>query len=141
MSMWRGWAMAGGMVALAAGTVGCERRAANDRAAPESAWRAFRDALGSRDRDAVWAFLGDETRAALEAQAATFGEGGPAAKELIRVSWVPAETDVASIRRENEDDAGVDLVLTSVHGVESRVRMLRGEAGWRVELRGLGERE
>jgi hypothetical protein len=114
---------------------GCERRAANERAAPESAFRSFRDALASRDRDAVWAFLGDETRAALTARAEAMQPPPARPVDLLQVVWVPDETDLEAVRRTDEDAEGVTLVFSSVYGEESSVRLLRSEVGWRVELR------
>jgi hypothetical protein len=121
---------------------GCGGEGPNDQAAPEAAFGAFRGALLSGDRDATWAFLGDTTRAALEARADGFERAGLARPEpvsLLSTIWIPDDADVAKVERVEYSEAEAVLRFETVLGHEGVVRMVRSEAGWRIDLNGLSE--
>lgn len=115
----------------------CTTAPANEVAAPESAFRAFREALQRADRQAAWTFLGPRTQAALqarfeEANRAGFALQSPA--DLLVVSFVPRAVDLQRIERAEQGADHVVLRVTSAHGIEADVQLWRVAGGWVLEL-------
>lgn len=119
----------------ALGLGGCAEETPNGQSAPESAFRAFRVALASGNSEALWSFLGPETRGWLEERAAESPDaarGNPA--NLLVAAWVPSEAEIDTLERLRfEDDVAV-LEMTTVLGHRSEITMTRTESGWRIEL-------
>jgi hypothetical protein len=126
------------LLVASAFTVGCGRRAANDRAAPESAFGAFREALVMGDAARIATFLTPEDAATLERWAETYVAAGrerPDGASLIRTAWMPWDEDVASIDRVTSDDVGATLRVAFHNGGTADVRLIRvAEGGWMVDL-------
>ncbi len=115
----------------------CAQDAPNERAAPESAFRMFRGALAAHRTEAVWSFLGPNTRASLEAQAQAFEAAGLEAPDpgaILVAARVPGETDIDTVERVSTSDESVTLRLTTYLGETADVEMLRAGEGWVVEL-------
>lgn len=116
---------------------GCGSDAPNEQSAPEFAFRSFRAALGSQNHDAVWSFLGPESRAALQARADAFQEAGvevthPA--ELLIGGWIVSEADIESVTRDEFTDERAVLRVLTIFEDEFLVEMSRDGAAWRIEL-------
>lgn len=133
----RGWLRAAcGWVALA-GASACAAPPANEVVAPESAFRAFREALQRADRESAWTFLGPRTQAALQARFEEANRAGltmQSPADLLVVSYVPRAVDLQRIERAEQGDDHVVLRLTSAHGIEADVQLFRVERGWVLEL-------
>lgn len=115
--------------------VGCDRRAPNDYASPESAVMAFFNAMNrapSSPSDA-WSFLGPQTRARLESLAAE-GPEGLDPMSYLRFGWVPDEALIQDIRRVSETGKSVTLHLTTELGDAFEIEMIRAEDGWLAEI-------
>ena len=116
---------------------GCAPDSPNEHAAPEFAFRDFRAALGQRNGDVLWRFLGPETQARLEADAQAFeaaGGGAVTPVDLLVPAWVPSAAEIDTIERVSMDDAAAVLRVTTVLGNTSDVTLLRSDTGWRIEL-------
>lgn len=126
------------LIALAVVTTGCGRKAANDRAAPESAFRAFREALAVGNHERVASFLSEDDAATLGRWAdahAALGQTRPEPASLLRAAWVPWDEDIESLERLVTDDVGATLRLHFHNGTSADVRLVRVPAGgWTVDL-------
>lgn len=115
--------------------VGCERRAANDYASPESAAVAMFNAFAraQANPESAWAFLGPETRARLESLAAQ-GPAGIDPTSYLRFGWVPNEALIADVKRVRESGRTATLRMTTEFGDSFEIEMIRSEDGWQAEL-------
>lgn len=124
------------LLGLVVGGSGCARPAPNERAAPESAFRAFRDALSAGNGVVVWSFLGEETRSQLEERLAELPESAGYTEpwQLVMANWVPTEEDIDRIERIEESDGAVTLEIHEHLGAVTTMVLLREGDGWVVEL-------
>lgn len=99
-------------------------------AAPESAFRAFRDALRYGDGATVWAMLTPASQSRLSAIAADADEPW----RSLRVAWAPTEADIDTLERVSIDEQGAVLRVTTYHGDSHDVALVRHEGSWLVEL-------
>ncbi len=106
---------------------GCSRSAP---ASPESAFRAFRDALRYGDGAMVWAMLTPASQAQLSDLA---GEGDEPWRAL-RVAWAPTEADIDTLERVSIDEQGAVLRVTTYHGDSHEVALVRHDGSWLVAL-------
>lgn len=118
---------------------GCSRGDGHTVAAPETAYRAFLDAVRSRDGDAVHAFLEDRVRDDLAARAerwraATGKELSP--PEFLMMAWGPGEADVERIEREATEGGTTTLRVETALGESYRVSLRREAGEWRVVVPG-----
>lgn len=113
------------LAAIALMFAGCGR---STPASPESAFRAFRDALRYGANEAAWAMLTPRAQSTLAA------DDTDAPWRSLRVAWVPAEADIESLERVSIDEAGAVLRVTTYHGDSHEVALVRGEEAWLIDL-------
>lgn len=120
----------------------CQGPEPNTQSAPESALRAFHDAVRSGDSARVEAFLTDGARHALGLRAARWaeltGDERPPSSFLL-ASWAPGEAYIESVERLSTSDDETHLRVRTYLGEEVEVVMLRAPEGWRVRLPELEE--
>lgn len=125
------------VVALSLGVASCGSDAPNEQSAPEFAFRSFRAALAQQNHEAVWTFLGPESRDELQSRADEFAANGigvahPA--ELLLSGWIVSEADIESVSRDAFTDEHAILRIVTVFEDEFVVEMSRDGAAWRIEL-------
>ncbi|MFT6400420.1 MAG: hypothetical protein ACJAYU_005191, partial [Bradymonadia bacterium] len=94
-------------------------------------------ALLTRNYVAVWAFLGPETREALEERAAAFESAGQPVQhpaELLVAAWVPSEADIDTVERVHFDEERAVLRIVTVFEHEAEIEFTRDGDAWRIEL-------
>lgn len=99
-------------------------------AAPESAFRAFRDALRYGDGATVWAMLTPDAQAQLTDLAGDREEPW----RSLRVAWAPTEADIDTLERVSIDEQGAVLRVTTYHGDSHDVALVRHDGSWLVAL-------
>lgn len=104
---------------------------------PEGAVRRLADAAAVGDRDAVWALLGPETKARLEADAKRLAPAGRrtlSPSELLAVGWEPARFRLTEIRLREKRGDEAEVEVRGPSGELERVRCVRVGDRWTVEL-------
>ena len=129
----KAWVWAG-ISALALGA--CGGGPTTQSAVPETALRAFVDAMIYGDHEVVWAALEPDFREDLQVQweqeVARYGRDvvGHHPAALLLPVWLPRETQLRVTERVDRSGDHVALRLETVFGREHRVDMRRGAEGW-----------
>jgi hypothetical protein len=111
-----------------------------DPRSPEGAVRMLITAARRGDRVSVYRLLGPETRARVDALAAstrrTSGRVPMKPEDLLSVGWAPPAWDPAGMRTLRRDGDRADVEVYSGAGDRHPVTLVRQNGEWKVELPG-----